>query len=254
MTAKTVSQGMLSAHHVHKRYGDETALNNVSLDMRSGSIHALVGLNGAGKTSLMRSMLGMIRADGAAVSVRCGNGMVPVDRLPRSEWRHVGHLIETPFAYAELTVRETVVAAACLHGVPRADAAAAAQAVVEHLELDHWAHRSTHTLSLGNKQRLGLAVAVVHRPRLLVLDEPASGLDPAGVHAIRRMLQQTAANGAAILISSHHLDEMARIADTISVMHRGRVIATLPPQGIDIERQFFDMISASEGIPTRGAA
>lgn len=254
MTTKTASQVMLSAHHVHKRYGDEIALNDVSLDLHSGSIHALVGLNGAGKTTLMRSMLGMIRADAGTVSMRCDEGMAPLDRLPRAEWRHVGHLIETPFAYAELTVTETVIAAARLHGVPRAAAATAAHATIEHLELGHWAHRRTHTLSLGNRQRLGLASAVAHRPRLLILDEPANGLDPAGVHVIRRMLQQAAASGAAILISSHHLDEMARIADTISVMHRGRVIGTLPPQGIDIERQFFDMVSASEGISTRGVA
>lgn len=254
MTAEDELPVMLAAHHVRKRYGDETALRDVSLDLRGGSIHALVGLNGAGKTTLMRSMLGMIRPDAGTVSVRCGEGMVPVDRVPRSEWRHVGHLIETPFTYAELTVIETVIAATRLHGVPPADAAAAAQVVVEALELGHWALRRTHTLSLGNRQRLGLACALAHRPRLLILDEPANGLDPAGVHVIRRMLQHAAASGAAVLVSSHHLDEMARIADTISVMHRGEVIGALPPQGIDIERRFFDMVSASEGTATAGTA
>lgn len=254
MPTMTAPQVLLSAHHVHKRYGDEIALRDVSLELLSGSIHALVGLNGAGKTTLMRSMLAMIRPDAGTVRVRCDDEMIPVDRLPRSEWRHVGHLIEIPFAYAELTVTETVGAAARLHGLSRAKAPAATQVVLEGLALNHWANRRTGTLSLGNRQRLGLASAVVHSPRLLILDEPANGLDPAGVHAIRGMLQQAAADGAAILISSHHLDEMARIADTISVMHRGRVIGTLPSQGIDIERQFFDMIAASEGLPARGAA
>lgn len=254
MTEEWAPPVMLAAHRVGKRYGDETALRDVSLDVRAGSIHALVGLNGAGKTTLMRSMLDMIRPDAGTVSVRCDEGMVPVDRLPRSDWRRVGHQIETPFTYAELTVTETVVASARLHGVPPADAPAAAQGMIERLELGHWTRRKTHTLSLGNRQRLGLACALVHQPRLLILDEPANGLDPAGVHVIRKMLQDAAASGAAILISSHHLDEMARIADTISVMHRGRVIGALPPQGIDIERQFFDMVSASEGTSTGSAA
>jgi ABC-2 type transport system ATP-binding protein len=245
---------MLAARGVDKRYGEEIALRDVTLEVRAGSIHALVGLNGAGKTTLMRSMLDMIRPDAGTVSIRCDEGMVPVERLPRSEWRCVGHLIETPFAYAELTVIETVVASARLRGVSRVDAADAADAVIARLELGHWARRKSHTLSLGNRQRLGLACALVHGPRLLILDEPTNGLDPAGVHVIRTMLQQAAASGAAILVSSHHLDEMARIADTISVMHRGTVIGALPPWGIDIERQFFDMVSASEGIPTRGAA
>lgn len=254
MTAEWAPPVMLAAQHVGKRYGDETALRDVSLDVRAGSIHALVGLNGAGKTTLMRSMLDMIRSDAGTVSIRCDEGMVRVDRLPQSQWRRVGHLIETPFTYAELTVAETVVASARLHGMSRADAAAAAQGVIERLELGHWSRRKTHTLSLGNRQRLGLACAMVHQPRVLILDEPANGLDPAGVHVIRRMLQQAAASGAAILISSHHLDEMARIADTISVMHRGGVIGALPPHGIDIERQFFDMVSASDGASTGSAA
>ncbi|WP_226532069.1 ABC transporter ATP-binding protein [Microbacterium paraoxydans] len=244
---------ILAAQRVHKRYGDEVALRDVSLEVRAGSIHALVGLNGAGKTTLMRSMLAMIRPDAGQVSIRCGDDMVPGDRLPRMDWRHVGHMIETPFTYAELTVTETVVAAARLHGMGRTEAPTAARAMIEQLELGHWAHRRTHSLSLGNRQRLGLAGALVHRPRLLILDEPANGLDPAGVHVVRGMLQQAAAGGAAVLISSHHLDEMARIADTISVMHRGALIGTLPPRGIDIERQFFDMVAAHDGLDRGGA-
>ncbi|MGS0561241.1 ABC transporter ATP-binding protein [Microbacterium aurugineum] len=253
MTATRALPVMIAARQVHKRYGDEVALRGVSLDVHGGSIHALVGLNGAGKTTLMRSMLDMIRLDAGRVSIRCEDDLVPVERLPRPEWRHVGHMIETPFTYAELTVTETIVAAARLHGVSRADAPKAAQVMIEQLELGQWAHLRTHSLSLGNRQRLGLAGALAHRPRLLILDEPANGLDPAGVHVVRRMLQQAAASGAAILISSHHLDEMARIADTISVMHRGSLIGTLPPRGIDIERQFFDMVSVQDGVDGGGA-
>ena len=118
--------------------------------------------------------------------------------------------------------------------------------MIERLALGHWARRRAHTLSLGNRQRLGLACALVHDPRLLILDEPGNGLDPAGVRLVRALVQESAATGTAVLISSHHLDEMARIADVITVIHRGRIIGTLPPNGADIERQFFEMVYAAE--------
>jgi len=161
-------------------------------------------------------------------------------------WTAVGHLVEAPFGYAELTVTETVQIAARLRGMTPADAAAQADRVIEALALGHWAAQRAGTLSLGNRQRLGLACAVVHGPRVLVLDEPANGLDPAGVVLVREHLLGLAAEGAGILVSSHHLDEMARIADRTSVLHRGRVVGTLAPDGADLERAFFAMVYAAD--------
>ena len=247
----------LRVEAVHRSFGPEPAVAGVDLTVRAGEIHALVGLNGAGKTTLMRLMLGMLRPDAGSVRMTttapAGAGPeaevdVDVRGLPDQAWAQVGHLIETPFTYPELTVTETLHCAARLRGLRRPAARAAVAEVIEELDLDHWAGRRAGTLSLGNRQRLGLACAVLHRPRLMVLDEPSNGLDPAGVLRVRRHLVRAAHAGAAVLVSSHHLDEMARMAHRITVLHRGRVVGTLPPDGVDLEQQFFAMVYRAEEL------
>lgn len=234
-----------------RAFGTERAVQGVDLTVQPGEIHALVGLNGAGKTTLMRLALGMLRPDaGRAVLTLAGGAAVDAWRAPAEVWRHVGHLVETPFAYPELTVTETVVAAARLRGLGRDDARQAGAEVIAELDLDHWSGRRTSTLSLGNRQRLGLACAWVHRPRLLVLDEPSTALDPAGVLVVRRWLDAAASSGSGVLVSSHHLDEVARLADRISVMHRGSIIGVLQPHASDLERRFFTMVYAAERLPS----
>jgi ABC-2 type transport system ATP-binding protein len=108
-------------------------------------------------------------------------------------------------------------------------------------------------LSLGNRQRLGLAAALQHHPDAIVLDEPTNGLDPAGVILLREALVRRAAAGAGVLVSSHHLDEVARIAQRITVINSGRVIGTLDPHGIDIERSFFKLVHTDDQNPVHGA-
>lgn len=244
------STPVLDARGLARAFGTERAVDGVDLQVHAGQIHALVGLNGAGKTTLMRLMLGMLRADAGSSMLRLAGETQGRDvRLADAgRWAHVGHLIETPFTYGELTVVETVHAAARLRGLAPDQARRATEAVVDELVLGHWAGRRSRSLSLGNRQRLGLACAVVHRPQVLVLDEPANALDPAGVLLVRRHLVEQAGRGAAVLVSSHHLDEMARVAHTITVMHRGRVVGSLPPGGTDLERQFFEIVYGAEGV------
>ncbi|HEX7805938.1 MAG TPA: ABC transporter ATP-binding protein [Cellulomonas sp.] len=240
--ASTTRTATLAARGLGRAFGDITAVDGVDLQVLPGEIHALVGLNGAGKTTLMRLLLGMVHAD-------CGTATVhghEVAACTPDDWARVGHLIETPFAYPELTVTENVVAAARLHLLAREDAERAAAEAVTALALTPWAGRRARVLSLGNRQRLGLACALAHRPSVLVLDEPTNALDPRGVLVVRRVLRDAAERGAAILVSSHHLDEVARIAHTITVMHRGIVIGHLDPGGADLERRFFDMVYAAE--------
>jgi ABC-2 type transport system ATP-binding protein len=144
-------------------------------------------------------------------------------------------------------VRQNLYAAARLHGLPRSLAPASVQQVVAQLELSHWADRRCATLSLGNRQRVGLGCALVHRPDVLVLDEPANSLDPAGVVLVRDLLRHEAdRRGLSVLVSSHHLDEVARIADRISVLHRGRLVGALDPGGVDLERAFFALVHAAD--------
>lgn len=115
------------------------------------------------------------------------------------------------------------------------------------LVLTPWARTSARKLSLGNRQRLGLAAALIANPRLVILDEPTNALDPAGIMLVRTLLHHAREQGRAALVSSHHLDEVARVADRITVMNGGRIIGTLDPTGVDLERQFFDLIYADIG-------
>ncbi len=228
-----------------KRFGGESVLERVDFLVRAGEIHALVGLNGAGKTTLMRLFLGMLRPDSGSVLVA---GRKPA-MLSAEERAGVGYLIEHPLAYPELTVLQNLQLAGRLAGLGPDRARAAAGNLVEEFALTKWAGTQGRRLSLGNKQRLGLAAALTASPGTIILDEPTNALDPAGVMIVRRMLMDRAhARSAAVLVSSHHLDEVARVADRISVLNAGRIIGSLPPDALDLERRFFDMIYADSGI------
>ncbi len=210
----------------------------MSLEVRAGEVHALVGLNGAGKTTLMRILVGMARAD-SGVSMILDH---EVNSVPHHLWSEVGHSVESQFAYPELTVVENLSIAAELHGVDHSDVPELVSDTIEKFELGHWGKRRARTLSAGNRQRLALAAAVVHDPSVFVLDEPTNALDPSGVVFVREILTDAAYRGSAILVSSHHLDQVARVADRITVLHRGSIVGALDPGGKDLERQFFDMV------------
>jgi ABC-2 type transport system ATP-binding protein len=227
-----------------KHFGAEEVLRGVSLDVREGEIHALVGLNGAGKTTLMRLLLGMVFPDSGSVLAL---GRSP-SKLSASERAGIGYLIEHPLAYPELTVLQNLEMAGRLAGLGRSSARRAAGTLIEEFALTKWARTAGRRLSLGNKQRLGLAAALTAAPGTLILDEPTNALDPAGVMIVRRMLLNRAHDlGAAILVSSHHLDEVARVADRISVLNAGRIIGRLEPEAMDLERRFFAMIYTDSG-------
>ena len=225
----------VEARGIVRMFTPDSGIRGVDVTVEYGSIHALVGLNGAGKSTLMRLLLGMLRPSAGTVAIG-GRG------LDQADWAAVGHLVEYPFAYRELTTAQNLELGARLHGVRQADVAAMRDQIMDELNLRQFADRRSGKLSLGNRQRLGLASAMQHQPRLLVLDEPTNGLDPSGVILVREALLKRAALGAGILVSSHHLDEVARIADRISVLNAGRIIGTLDPNGTDIERSFFDLV------------
>ncbi|MFF0902879.1 UNVERIFIED_CONTAM: ABC transporter ATP-binding protein [Kocuria sp. CPCC 205316] len=201
---------------VSKHYGSVRAVDRVSLEVRPGELYALLGLNGAGKTTVMRTVLGMVRPSAGAVTI-LGRG--PGDRSVRAE---VGYLVEAASAYPELTVRENLEVARRLR---RLRSPTAVQDAVEVFGLREHADRRARVLSQGNLQRLALARAMLHRPSLLVLDEPVNGLDPAGVVEVRTLLERLAReHGTAVLLSSHILGEVARVATRIGVLHRGGLL------------------------------
>lgn len=201
---------------VSKRYGPVAAVDGVTLEVGQGEVYALLGLNGAGKTTLMRILLGMVRPGAGSVTVL---GRDVRDRAVRSE---VGYLVESASAYPELTVRENLEVARRLRRVGRRSAVDDA---VELFGLREHADRRARALSLGNLQRLALARATLHRPALLVLDEPVNGLDPAGVVEVRLLLRRLAReHGTTVLLSSHILREVARVATRIGILHRGGLV------------------------------
>lgn len=225
---------MLGMDGVSRVFRDGAGVHDLNLTVGAGEIVALVGLNGAGKTTLMRLALGMLRADAGIVRI-AGHEL---SIAPKPVWRGVGHLIEVPLAYPELTARQNLRAAALLHG---ADPSCADAALMQ-WKLESGRDRRVRHLSLGNRQRVGLAAALQHDPTLVVLDEPSNALDPAGVLVLRDALLRRADAGAAVLVSSHHLDEVARIAHRVVVMNGGRLIGELEPTASDIERVFFDKV------------
>lgn len=237
-----MSEPRVRARGLVRTFGADVGVKGISLDVAPSEIHALVGLNGAGKSTLMRLLLGMLRPTVGIVELDGHD----IRTLPPVLWRGVGHLVDYPLAYGELTSRENLRLAAQLHGVPRADVPATVESAMDMLRLRPYASVRAGRLSLGNRQRLGLASAMQHHPNLIVLDEPTSALDPAGVILLRETLLARAAAGAGVFVSSHHLDEVARIADRISVINDGRLIGSLDPHGIDIERAFFDLVHADD--------
>jgi ABC-2 type transport system ATP-binding protein len=213
-----------------KSYGRVCAVDGVDLHVAGGEIYGLLGLNGAGKTTMIRALLGMIRPSAGSVSV-LGQPVGPNGRGP---WRHVGHMVEKPAAYPELTVRENLEIARRLHGLP--DRGVTSR-VIERLGLVSDADRRAGMLSTGNLQRLALARALLHEPELLILDEPANGLDPAGVVEIRELLASLArGNGVTVFMSSHILTEVDRLATRIGIIHHGRLIEELDARRLEASR------------------
>src|SRR5512140_2686480 len=175
----------IETEQLTKRYGDVLAVQSVDLRVTQGEIYGFLGLNGAGKTTTIRALLGMIRPSEGKIKV-LGQEVGPAGRGP---WARVGHLVESPSAYPELTVRENLEIARRLQGIAEASVTSK---VIEQLGLAPYADRKAGTLSTGNLQRLGLARSLLHGPELLMLDEPANGLDPAGVVEIRELLRSLA--------------------------------------------------------------
>jgi ABC-2 type transport system ATP-binding protein len=210
-----------------KSFGQVRAVNSVSLRVGQGEIYGFLGLNGAGKTTTIRALLAMIRPSAGSVKV-LGQAVGPHGRGP---WRRVGHLVEMPAAYPELTAWENLEIARRYQGI--SDRGATSRAI-ERLGLASYAERKAGTLSSGNLHRLGLARALLHEPELLILDEPASGLDPAGVVEIRDLLASLAhEKGVTVFMSSHILTEVDRLATRIGIIHKGCLIEELEAEELE---------------------
>src|SRR5690625_1856173 len=190
---------IIQTNNISKTYKDIQAVKDVSITIHQGDIYGFIGLNGAGKTTTIRMLLGMIQPTKGVCYI---NGE-KIRRFNTSIWSKVGYMVETPSSYPEFTVEENLTIYKRLRLISDGEAV---KKVIEQLHLTKYAHVKAKDLSLGNAQRLGIAKALLHKPEILLLDEPVNGLDPEGIVEIRDLLKNLAVNhGVTILISSHFL-------------------------------------------------
>lgn len=210
---------MLEIDGLTKRYGETIALSNLSFSVRPGEVYGFVGANGAGKTTAMRIMLGVLAAD--AGEVRWQGRQVTFETR-----RRFGYMPEERGLYPKMRVAEHLIYLARLHGLDAPAAARAADELTERLGVAERRNDAVEKLSLGNQQRVQLAAALVHGPEVLVLDEPFSGLDPVGVDALAGVLLERAHGGVPVVFSSHQLDLVERLCDSVGIVNGGRMVAT----------------------------
>jgi ABC-2 type transport system ATP-binding protein len=223
-----------------KMYGERAAVERLSLRVGRGEIYGFIGLNGAGKTTTIRMLLGMIRPTGGSAEIFGA----PVRASATGLWARAGYLVETPYAYPELTVRENLEVIRRLRQVSDPQAV---DRIMKRLALAQYADRRARALSLGNAQRLGLAKALLHEPELLILDEPANGLDPAGVVEVRELLLGLARErGVTVFLSSHILSEVARLVTRIGVIHEGRLIEEMEASQLEQSRRRWLVVDARD--------
>lgn len=201
-----------------KTYGSHTAVDHLDLMVPEGSVYGFIGPNGAGKSTTMKMLLGLIHPTGGTVRL-LGQRMDVHNRL--AILRRTGSLIESPAGYAHLTAQENLQIVADLKQVPRKDI----ERVLEIVHLREYRRRKVGQYSLGMRQRLDIAQALLGNPELLVLDEPTNGLDPAGIQEMRSLIAEMPRTcGATVLISSHLLSELEMIVDQVGIINNGQLL------------------------------
>lgn len=216
-----VTAPAVRARGITKGFGDVIALDGIDLDVDAGQIHGLVGPNGAGKTTLLGLLLGLALPDGGTLDI-LGNRIGRALAVPEG----VAGFVDGPGLYPALTARQNLAAIASLRGY--GDARSRVTDSLEEVGLGDVADDRLRGFSLGMRQRLGLAAALLTRPRLLVLDEPANGLDPAGTRHVHRVLTRLVETGTAVVLSSHRMDDLATLCSEVTILATGRVVFSGP--------------------------
>jgi ABC-2 type transport system ATP-binding protein len=231
------------ARGVTKTFGDVVALDELDLDVEPGQIHGLVGPNGAGKTTLLGLLLGLAVADAGTLEV-LGRQVGSVLSTPDG----VAGFVDGPGLYPSLTARQNLLSVVSLRG--QDDRRADVDEALACVGLEEVAGHLVRGFSLGMRQRLGLASALLSEPRLLVLDEPANGLDPAGKRQVHRVLTDLAESGTTVVLSSHRMDDLAALCTDVTLLSTGRMVFSGPPQKLAVEGGLLDyriLTSNAEG-------
>jgi ABC-2 type transport system ATP-binding protein len=223
----------IRAREITKCFGDVVALDSVDLDVAQGQIHGLVGPNGAGKTTLLGLMLGLAVADSGHLEIlgtRVGRALAAPDG--------VAGFVDGPGLYPSLTARQNLAALAALRGHDARTAGI--DDLLDQVGLTDVADDKTNGFSLGMRQRLGLAAALLTKPRLLVLDEPSNGLDPTGKRHVHGVLTRLAADGTSVVLSSHRMDDVEALCSEVTILATGRVVFSGPLSKLSAENRELD--------------
>lgn len=221
------SENVISVRHLTKRFGDFTAVDDLSLDVRKGEIFGFLGANGAGKTTAMRMLCGLSRPTSGSGTV-AGFDIV---RQPEDIKLHIGYMSQKFSLYGQLTVRENLTLFATIYGMPASDIRQKADEACRALGMDDVRDRPVRDLPLGWKQRLAFTAATLHTPDIVFLDEPTGGVDPATRRKFWEMIYRASSEGMTLFVTTHYLDE-AEYCHRVSIMVDGRIRALDSPAGL----------------------
>jgi len=212
---------MIEIHNLTKRFGDTVAVNRLNLVVEPGEIFGFIGPNGAGKTTTIRIIGGVLSPTEGSITVA---GISLTDDPVRAK-REIGFIPDRPYLYEKLTGMEFMKFSAALYGVDEQQFAGKAQGLLETFSLWDWSDELIEAYSHGMKQRLIIAAALLHDPRVLIVDEPMVGLDPAGIKLVKTMLRKLADGGTTVFMSTHTLSIAEDLCDRVGIIHRGNLIA-----------------------------
>ncbi len=245
---------MIALHDLSKSYGTIAAVSNLSLQVAAGEVFGFLGLNGAGKTTTIKMMMGLLRPS-------CGRivlGGFDIQQQPLEAKGLCGFVPDRPHLYDKLSSRELLDFVAGLYGVEGPVAKRRGQGLLEMFGLDAWSEGLVESFSHGMKQRLALAAALVHSPRILIVDEPMVGMDPHGALLLKRIFRELADSGVAVFLSTHSLAVAEQTCDRIGILHQGRLLAlgsvgdlrqaaAMPPEA-DLESVFLAMTGSGSPL------
>ncbi|MFD0705313.1 lantibiotic protection ABC transporter ATP-binding protein [Alloscardovia venturai] len=222
----------LRTHNLVKKFRKQIAVSSLNLEVPEGSIYGLLGPNGAGKSTTLKMIAGMIHPTSGSIEVQGHN-------WTRDDLYTIGSLIEQPALYAHLTARENLEVRALLLGIDKQRI----DEVLKTVDLTTTGSKKVGQFSLGMKQRLGIALALLTHPHLLILDEPTNGLDPVGIEDLRRLIQSFPAQGITVIISSHILSEISKVANYVGIIAEGCLVhqSTLT-EDMDLEQIFMSSV------------
>jgi ABC-2 type transport system ATP-binding protein len=240
----------IQAHELTRTFGSFTAVDHISLDVHAGEIFGFLGANGAGKTTAMRMFIGLLAPSSGTATVAGHDVYTQSEAIKRS----IGYMSQRFSLYEDLTIRENIRLYGGIYGLPEKEVRARSEQILARLGMEQSADLQVRSIPLGWRQKLSFSVALLHRPRIIFLDEPTGGVDPITRRQFWELIYQAAADGTTVLVTTHYMDE-AEYCDRISIMVAGKIGAMGTPA--ELKRQFdtdsMDEVFVRLARPTTGA-